>query len=129
MTNLTPEKYASFLSKIVFAWFDGISIKGWKRLLKDSDLWSLKKEDRCSGIVPIWDKQWEKHQSEQKGQKLSIVWPLIYAFGPAYALSAVYQFLYSTFQFASPQIVNLLIGKINFIPSKIVFHTTFLFPY
>ena len=44
---------------------------------------------------------------------MSIVWPLIMAFGPAYAISAIYQFLYSTMQFASPQIVNLLIAFVQ----------------
>ena len=45
---------------------------------------------------------------------MSIVPTLIYAFGPAYALSALFQLGYSVLQFASPQIVNLLI---NFVQS------------
>ena len=103
LPNLTPEKYASFISKTVFGWFDGIAIIGWKRLLKDVDLWSLRKEDRCAGIVPVWDKHWKSHEekakskattTKQKKAKLSIVWPLIYSFGPAYAISAFYQLGY-----------------------------------
>ena len=63
---------------------------------------------RCSGVVPVWDKQWNKHVETEKSN-FSIVWPLIKAFGPAYAISALYQLGYSVLQFASPQIVNLLI--------------------
>ena len=59
--NLTPEKYASFISRIVFGWFDAMNIAGWKRLLTYADLWSLRKENRCSGVVPNWDKYWDKH--------------------------------------------------------------------
>ena len=47
-------------------------------------------------------------------KEMSIVPTLIYAFGPAYALSALFQLGYSVLQFASPQIVNLLI---NFVQS------------
>lgn len=39
--------------------------------------------------------------------------PLLATFAPAYALSALYQLLYSTLQFASPQIVNLLIDFVQ----------------
>jgi hypothetical protein len=49
-TNLTPEKYASFPSRLVFAWFDTLAMKGWKRLLTYSDLWTLTKENRCASI-------------------------------------------------------------------------------
>jgi hypothetical protein len=44
--NLTPEKYASFYSKLVFAWFDTLAIKGWKRTLKETDLWGLAHENK-----------------------------------------------------------------------------------
>ena len=48
---------------------------------------------RCSGVVPVWDKQWDKHVETEKSE-YSIVWPLIKAFGPAYAISALYQLGY-----------------------------------
>ena len=43
--NLTPEKYCSFFSRIVFFWFDPLAIKGWKSNLKESDLWGLAHEN------------------------------------------------------------------------------------
>lgn len=39
--NLTPERFASFPSKMLFSWFDGLIWKGWKRTLATEDLWSL----------------------------------------------------------------------------------------
>ena len=44
---------------------------------------------------------------------MSIVSTLCKAFGPAYAVSAVLQLIYSVLQFASPQIVNLLINFVE----------------
>jgi hypothetical protein len=46
VVNLTPEKYASFYSKLVFAWFDTLAIKGWKNTLKETDLWGLAHENK-----------------------------------------------------------------------------------
>ena len=46
-------------------------------------------------------------------KEVSIVSTLFYAFAPAYAISAVFQFGYSTLQFASPQIVNALISFVS----------------
>ena len=39
--NLTPERFASFPSKMFFTWFDGLIWKGWKKTLATEDLWSL----------------------------------------------------------------------------------------
>jgi ATP-binding cassette subfamily C (CFTR/MRP) protein 1 len=70
---------------------------------------------RCVGVIPAWDKYWSKatDKANKAKEKVSIVKTLIYAFGPAYALSAVLQLIYSVLQFASPQIVNLLIDFVQ----------------
>ena len=44
--NMTPEKYASHLSKIVFGWVDPLTWKGWRTTLDQSMLWSLMRENR-----------------------------------------------------------------------------------
>jgi hypothetical protein len=44
--DLTPEKYCSALSKLVFAWLDPLVYRGWKKQLDRSDLWSLRHENR-----------------------------------------------------------------------------------
>jgi len=44
--DLIPEKYASALSKLVFAWLDPLVIKGWKKQLDRTDLWSLQIDNR-----------------------------------------------------------------------------------
>ena len=39
--NLTPERFASFPSKMFFSWFDALTWKGWKKTLVPEDLWTL----------------------------------------------------------------------------------------
>ncbi|XP_072416269.1 multidrug resistance-associated protein 1 isoform X2 [Chiloscyllium punctatum] len=59
-TNLCPELNASFLSKITFWWFTGMTVLGYKRPLEPDDLWSLKKKDKSKIIVPRLVEEWEK---------------------------------------------------------------------
>ena len=66
--------------------------------------------------MPRWEKAWDKvlkkNPPEQK-KKVSVLTGLFYAFGVEFGWSAVLQFFYSILQFASPQIVNLLISYIE----------------
>ena len=39
--DMTPERYASTLSKLTFSWLDALTIKGWKNILKTEDMYSL----------------------------------------------------------------------------------------
>ncbi|XP_054711811.1 multidrug resistance-associated protein 1-like [Uloborus diversus] len=52
-----PEIPASFLSRLVFWWFNGMSILGWKRPLTMDDLWELNPDDRTEYISA----QFERH--------------------------------------------------------------------
>ena len=38
---MTPERYASTLSKLTFSWLDALTLKGWKNILKTEDMYSL----------------------------------------------------------------------------------------
>ncbi|XP_072916624.1 multidrug resistance-associated protein 1 [Hemitrygon akajei] len=58
--NLCPELSASFLSKLSFWWFTGMTILGYKRPLQPEDLWSLNKKDESKKIVPQLAEEWEK---------------------------------------------------------------------
>ena len=48
-------------------------------------------------------------KGDAEALQVSIVPCLISSFGPAFAVSGILQGIYSVLQFASPQIVNLLI--------------------
>ena len=107
--NLTPETFASFPSKMLFSWFDSLAWKGWRSNLVMAELWNLPSVLRCRGVIPIWDKHWD---SAKKGAKkeVSILSTLVYSFGVEFGMSAVLTLIYTILQFASPQLVNFLIG-------------------
>ncbi|XP_067859323.1 multidrug resistance-associated protein 1 [Heptranchias perlo] len=63
-SNLCPELSASFLSRITFWWFTGMTKLGYKRPLEADDLWSLNKEDKSKVVVPQLVEEWEKECSK-----------------------------------------------------------------
>ena len=70
---------------------------------------------RCSGVVPVWDRAWAENvaKNENKKKNLSILPTLVKAFGRDYFMSSVFMLFLSILQFASPQIVNLLIDFVS----------------
>jgi len=56
-----PEQNSSFPSRIMFAWFDSLAWKGFRKPLETSDLWSMNPEDMATEIVPKFDKYWNKN--------------------------------------------------------------------
>ena len=67
-------------------------------------------------LVPLWEGLWsiEKQKKANKGQKAGILWVLVKCFWPTFLLGAIYQLVYVLLQFASPQILGLII---NFVQS------------
>ena len=73
------------------------------------DLWNLPFVLRCRGIIPIWDKHWASASKDTK-KEVSILSTLIYSFGTEFGCSAVLTLIYTILQYASPQLVDSLIG-------------------
>eukprot|EP00095_Tigriopus_kingsejongensis_P007287 maker-scaffold313_size211302-snap-gene-0.9 protein:Tk07287 transcript:maker-scaffold313_size211302-snap-gene-0.9-mRNA-1 annotation:"multidrug resistance-associated protein 1 isoform x4" len=113
LENITPERYASHISRMLFGWVDPLTWKGWKTTLDKSELWALKDTNRCSGVIPAWNSCWSKQVKNSKGHDVSILPTLFKAFGPAYFFSSILMLGVSVLQFASPQIVDLLIAFVS----------------
>ncbi|XP_065206730.1 multidrug resistance-associated protein 1-like isoform X3 [Planococcus citri] len=58
--DVCPENQCSFLSRLLFAWFDAFAWKGYKKPLEDSDCWSLDYSNSSASIVPKFEKHWNK---------------------------------------------------------------------
>lgn len=64
--NPCPEIKAGFLSRLVFAWFDGLVLLGYKKPLEQTDLWDLSPDNSSHAIVPIFEKHWLKSVEKSK---------------------------------------------------------------
>jgi ATP-binding cassette subfamily C (CFTR/MRP) protein 1 len=60
LQNPCPEEHSSFLSRLLFSWFDPLAWRGFRRPLVDSDLWDMKHEDSAAEVVPMFEKHWRK---------------------------------------------------------------------
>ena len=67
----------------------------------------------------MWEKYWTRavtamqSRPPEKRQPLSVMSTLAYSLGPAFSYSCAFQLAYTILQFASPQIVNLLIDFVG----------------
>ncbi|GFS47673.1 multidrug resistance-associated protein 1 [Trichonephila inaurata madagascariensis] len=57
-----PEMRASFASKLLFWWFNDMSILGWKKPLTNEDLWELNPNDRTESISSQFE-QYYRHST------------------------------------------------------------------
>uniref|UniRef100_A0A674N5W4 ABC-type glutathione-S-conjugate transporter n=1 Tax=Takifugu rubripes TaxID=31033 RepID=A0A674N5W4_TAKRU len=68
--NPCPVKDASFLSKILFWWFTGLVVKGYRTPLAAEDLWTLRQEDTSGKIIAELQEDWTAECAKiQKQQK------------------------------------------------------------
>lgn len=51
---------ASFLSKLVFAWFDRLILQGYKKPLEQNDLWDISPKYSSREIVPVFENHWNR---------------------------------------------------------------------
>ncbi|XP_046388552.1 multidrug resistance-associated protein 1-like [Ischnura elegans] len=58
--NPCPEIGASFLSRMLFSWFDRLSWTGFKKPLEFSDLWSVEHEHSAAEVYPIFNQYWSQ---------------------------------------------------------------------
>ena len=96
----SPEVNATFVSKMFFAWFDGMIWKGWKKPLTADDLYDLHPDNSSRNIIPVWEQNWGK-QKERKSHNaknpnvvnLSIVPTIVRSFGGLFALASFIRFI------------------------------------
>ena len=89
----SPEMNANFPSRVMFSWFTGFMLKGWKNPLTTEDLYNLKPTDSAKAINDSWDKNWnaelEGAQKSTKEGKGSIFMPLVKTFGGMFLTASV----------------------------------------
>ncbi|KAJ3614828.1 hypothetical protein NHX12_018398 [Muraenolepis orangiensis] len=138
--NPCPVKDASFLSKILFWWFTGLVVKGYRTPLEADDLWTLREEDTSDRIISDLEQEWTAEcariQKQEKalasgvalGGKLPdqaqllrklqkeqssgffLLRTLARKFGPYFLTGTMCIIFHDAFMFAIPQVLSLLLG-------------------
>uniref|UniRef100_A0A8C7ZZ63 ABC-type glutathione-S-conjugate transporter n=1 Tax=Oryzias sinensis TaxID=183150 RepID=A0A8C7ZZ63_9TELE len=143
LQNPCPVKDASFLSKILFWWFTGLVVKGYRTPLEAEDLWTLREEDTSHKIISDLQQEWgaecAKLQKQEKslesapvlGSRLPdqaqllrklqkeqssgffLLRTLARKFGPYFLTGTLCIIFHDAFMFAIPQVLSLLLGFIR----------------
>uniref|UniRef100_A0A8B9RLN9 ABC-type glutathione-S-conjugate transporter n=1 Tax=Astyanax mexicanus TaxID=7994 RepID=A0A8B9RLN9_ASTMX len=129
--NACPVQDASFLSKLLFWWFRGLVVKGYRTPLQAEDLWSLREEDTSDKIISDLEEEWmaertklqqyeipqhfSKAQLLRKLQKeqssgFCLLRTLARNFGPCFLSGTLCLIVHDAFMFAIPQVLSLLLG-------------------
>uniref|UniRef100_A0A8C6P333 ABC-type glutathione-S-conjugate transporter n=1 Tax=Nothobranchius furzeri TaxID=105023 RepID=A0A8C6P333_NOTFU len=125
--NPCPVRDASFLSKILFWWFTGLVVKGYRTPLEAEDLWTLREEDTSNKIISELQQNWtaecaklqnrlpdqaqllRKLQKEQSSG-FFLLRTLARKFGPYFLTGTLCIIFHDAFMFAIPQVLSLLLG-------------------
>uniref|UniRef100_A0A8C8K4S6 ABC-type glutathione-S-conjugate transporter n=1 Tax=Oncorhynchus tshawytscha TaxID=74940 RepID=A0A8C8K4S6_ONCTS len=127
--NPCPVKDASFLSKMLFWWFTGLVVKGYRTPLEAGDLWNLREEDTSDKIISDLEEEWttecaklqqlpdqaqilRKLQKEQSSG-FCLLRTLARNLGPYFLTGTMCIIFHDFFMFAIPQVLSLLLGFMN----------------
>ena len=69
LQNPCPETQSSFLSKMLYAWFDPMALKGYRNPLEQKDLWDMNPEDQSKEVMPLFSKHWERSLAKAAGTR------------------------------------------------------------
>uniref|UniRef100_A0A4W5KV59 ABC-type glutathione-S-conjugate transporter n=1 Tax=Hucho hucho TaxID=62062 RepID=A0A4W5KV59_9TELE len=131
--NPCPVKDASFLSKILFWWFTGLVVKGYRTPLEAGDLWNLREEDTSDKIISDLEEEQEKTMAagvalgtrlpdqaqilrklqKEQSSGFCLLRTLARNFGPYFLTGTMCIIFHDFFMFAIPQVLSLLLGFMN----------------
>lgn len=126
--KISPEAKASFLSRILFWWFNGMAILGFIRPLQMYHMWNLDKPNKTEYIVENFDYHFNKEKQKRgavpkkkpdaDGRRpivsmVGIMTPLLRTFWAELTLVAFIKFFASVLTFVNPMILDLLIAFVN----------------
>uniref|UniRef100_V5I844 ABC-type glutathione-S-conjugate transporter n=1 Tax=Anoplophora glabripennis TaxID=217634 RepID=V5I844_ANOGL len=132
-----PEENVSFLSRLLFSWFDSLAWTGFRKPLETTDLWDMNPEDTAKEVVPLFEKNWlkvlEKSRSysatqnaqfksdidsvafvnSKKKKEASVLPALLKSFWPMFVFGSILKLVQDVLTFASPQILGYIITYVR----------------
>ncbi|XP_053215010.1 multidrug resistance-associated protein 1-like, partial [Panonychus citri] len=105
--NECPYERASFISRILFFWFDSMALKGFRKSLDQSDMWKLAEDNQSITIRKRFDNY--IRSSSSPSNHINLLGVLIRNFWLPLLLSAICKLISSLLVFASPQLMDQLL--------------------
>ena len=121
--NIAPNNQNSFFSSVFLSWMDPIIWKGFKRPLKQNDLFTLPSKVDVNENVKIFQKEWEDYlkrnnikfsirNSNTEKKKIAKFWiPLFKSLRGTFMLGTILAFIHYNLAFLGPQVKYFFKGK------------------
>ncbi|KAK3276724.1 hypothetical protein CYMTET_15230 [Cymbomonas tetramitiformis] len=112
-TLKAPLESASLISRLLFLWLSPILSVGYKRPLKEADLYALPTQDKGEEVIKRFQKEWAKEMDPDP--KLNpkpdpkLYRALMRAFGRPFLFAALFKLGYDCLQFVGPQVLHAVI--------------------
>ncbi|XP_015783925.1 multidrug resistance-associated protein 1 [Tetranychus urticae] len=123
--NECPYASSSFISRLLFFWYDSMALKGFRKTLTQGDMWNLISDNQTQTIekhfdphlqsateyiqYSNYDKPTTSSSQRRSTLKVSILGVLIKAFWPVLLFGAICKLISSLLVFASPQLMDALL--------------------
>lgn len=107
LQNECPYERASFISRILFFWFDSMALKGFRKSLDQTDMWKLAEDNQSITIRKRFDNYIRSPSSPSN--HINLLGVLIRNFWLPLLLSAICKLISSLLVFASPQLMDQLL--------------------
>ncbi|XP_015785720.1 multidrug resistance-associated protein 1 [Tetranychus urticae] len=127
---ISPENESSFLSYLVFSWFDKMALLGWKKSLTTQDLWSLQDDLKTENISRTFESKMKKSvqkpnkssEGPNEPKRVNILPILAKTFGSYFIAGAFFKLCQDILQFIIPKLLGYLIEFIKNHSEEPVWH-------
>uniref|UniRef100_T1JBI7 ABC-type glutathione-S-conjugate transporter n=1 Tax=Strigamia maritima TaxID=126957 RepID=T1JBI7_STRMM len=117
----SPETNSSFVSRLYFAWFDSMILKGFKKPLIIGDMWDLLPINQCEFVALVFNKYWErvktkvglKNATSKTVKNASIVRALWNTFKWPFMFAGFLRLIADSLALVNPLILQLLITFVS----------------
>ncbi|XP_046571678.1 multidrug resistance-associated protein 1-like [Haliotis rubra] len=107
----SPLHLSSLLSRISFAWANGLITKGEKKVLREDDVSDVSEEDQCSSIDSVVETSWSKEKRHSRSP--SLVWALVRSFSWMFLFAQCCRLIQFACTVNAPLILRQLITYID----------------
>ncbi|OQV17373.1 Canalicular multispecific organic anion transporter 2 [Hypsibius exemplaris] len=112
--NPSPELLTSVAGRSIFSFFDTMAYLGWKKRLRQEDLWDLTPQDQVTASVTRLQTFWQNEVNDLKrkkdaSSKPSLAYAIVRTFLGPLLLCVGYRLITDIVTFISPQILRLII--------------------
>ncbi|XP_021950748.1 multidrug resistance-associated protein 1 [Folsomia candida] len=116
----SPDKNSSFLSKIMYSWFDSLAWKGYRMPLEFAELWDLNPQDKAHKQIPLFYKHWNaavkkaKEESKKTGKvvEAGIISVFAKCYWTTFVVGGIMRLVQDLLPFISPEIMKLLVAHV-----------------